>query len=105
MYTSKHERKFYSLRYKKWVTVPKGYTSDGATWALDIFSDSWWFHDKLCDTGKWDDGTCVSNWQASHVLGDVLSHEGRKYRAIYWFWFTWLRGGGKARENGMFTCK
>lgn len=104
MYTSKHERKYFSPRYEKWVTVPKGYLSDGATGASDIFSDSWWIHDKLCDTGTWDDGTCCSNWQASHVISDILQVEGRWIRARRWFWATWLIGGGKCRENGMFKC-
>jgi len=90
-----------SDRYHKSVTVPKGYVSDGATWAIDIKSDSWWVHDKLCDTGRWDDGSACSNWQASTVLSDILRHEGRYIRAQYWRIFTWLFGGGQARTNGM----
>jgi hypothetical protein len=93
--------KYYSPRYKKWITVPEGYASDGATGAIDIYSRSWWIHDKLCDTGKFDDGTPCTNWQASKVLSDVLAEEGHWLRAQYWFTFTWLFGGGEARENGM----
>jgi hypothetical protein len=103
-YTNKKEIRYYSRRYNKWVIVPVGYPSDGATGAIDIDSESWWVHDKLCDTGTWEDGTCVSNWQASYVLSDILWNEGRWARAKYWFLFTWLRGGGKCRENGMFKC-
>lgn len=101
MYKNKAEIKYYSKRYNKHVTVPKGYNSDGATGAIDIYSDAWWIHDKLCDTGKWDDGTECTNWQASSVLSDVLKSEGRWIRAIYWWPMTWLFGGGKARDNGM----
>jgi hypothetical protein len=96
--------RYYSKRYKKWVHVDKGFPSDGATGAIDIYSESWWVHDKICKTGTWQDGTCISNWQASQVLQDILVDEGRLFRSRYWFWLTWLRGGGKCRENGMFKC-
>ena len=92
---------YYSERYGKEVRVPRGYLSDGATGAIDIDSLSWWVHDKLCDTGTWDDGTPVTNWQASHVLSDILKSEGRWVRSKYWFWSTWLFGCDKARNNGM----
>lgn len=104
MYQNKKEIRYFSERYQKWVIVPVDYPSDGATFASDIYSDSWWVHDKLCDTGTWEDGTCVSNWQASQVLADILNDEGRWIRARRWFWATWLIGGGKCRENGMLSC-
>lgn len=90
-----------SPRYNKTITVPSGRISDGATGAMDITSRGWWIHDELCLTGKWDDGTPISNWQASQVLQDVLESEGRYWQSKRWFWATWLIGGGKARENGM----
>jgi hypothetical protein len=90
-----------SKRYGKTVIVPEGYESDGATGAIDIWSNAWWVHDKLCDTGKWLDGTPCTNMQASTVLSDILRSEGRWIRAIYWWPATWLFGGGKARANGM----
>lgn len=89
-----------SPRYKKTVTVQPG-VYDGATGAIDINSASWWVHDQLCNTGQWDDGTKVSNWVCSQVLQDILMAEGRWARARYWFWTTWLFGGGKARLNGL----
>jgi len=101
MYTNKVTIRYYSPRYKKWVIVPAGYKSDGATGAIDIYSDGWWVHDKLCDTGTWECGTLCSNLQASTVLSDILRSEGRWLRAIYWWPATWLFGGGKCRENGM----
>lgn len=101
MYKAPIEIKYFSPRYKKFVTVPKGYVSDGATGASDIYSKAWWVHDMLCDRGTWDDGTPVTNWQASSVLSDILKDEGRWFRARTWFVATWLFGGGKARDNGM----
>ena len=90
---------YYSLRYSKRVSVPVGYLSDGATGAIDIYSRSWWVHDKLCDTGVWHDGTPCTNWQASTVLSDILRSEGRWFRARTWRWATFLFGGGKCRER------
>lgn len=102
-----------SERYNKTATVPLGYISDGATGAADISSRAWWVHDILCDRGKWDDGTPLNNWQCSQVLQDILKEESPKagwakykpssryWQSKRWFWATWLFGGGKARENGM----
>ena len=101
VYIAESEYAYTSSRYGKTVTVPIGYESDGATRAMDIASAGWWGHDVLCSEGKWDDGTPVTNWQASSVLADILASEGRWFRARYWWLFTWLFGGGKARENGM----
>ena len=98
MYYNKKEIKYYSVRYDKYVTVPEGYPSDGATGAEDIYSDSWWVHDVLCDRGTWDDGSAVTNWQASQVLQDILRSEGRWLRSKYWFWFTYLFGGKKLKR-------
>lgn len=94
-----------SVRYRKMVTVPPGYQSDGATGAEDIWSDAWWVHDVLCECGTWDDGTQVTNWQASMVLHDILLAEGRWFRAITWPIATFLFGGGAARENGMLALR
>ena len=101
MYTLPCTIRHNSERYGKTVTVPAGYHSDGATGAIDIYSDGWWVHDWLCDHGVWDDGSPCNNWQASTVLSDILRAEGRWVRAIYWWPATWLFGGGKARKNGM----
>ena len=100
-YKTKYEIIYYSKRYDKYVTVPKGYETDGATWAVDIHSESWKVHDKLCDTGLFDDGTECNNRQASQILSDILKAEGHWIRAQYWYTFTWLFGGGEARKNGM----
>lgn len=93
---------YYSERYNRGVMLVQAARSDGATGAYDILSLSWWVHDQLCKTGTWHDGTPVTNWQASRVLSTILHHEGRWFRAITWFWVTYLFGCDKARLNGMF---
>jgi len=104
-YRCKKEIRYWSPRYKKLITVEYDYPSDGATFASDIYSDSWWVHDKLCDTGVFEDGTPCTNLQASMILRDILLNEGRYVRGIYWMWMTFAFGGGKCRENGMFKLK
>ena len=95
---------YYSERYNKYVTVQAPYRSDGATSAPDIDSDCWWFHDVLCDRGTWDDGTPLTNWQCSTVLCDIMRDEGYNwFRRNRWKHATFMFGGGKARENGMFN--
>ena len=94
---------YYSPRYKRTITVPAGRISDGATCAMDITSRGWWIHDELCLRGKWDDGTPLCNRECSQVLQDVLKAEGRYWQSKWWFWATLAFGGGKARENGIFS--
>ena len=93
---------YISPRYGKSVSLAAGMRSDGATYAIDIPSSAWWIHDALCNRGRWDDGTKISNWQCSQVLSDILKAEGRWVRSRRWKYMTFLFGGGKARENGMF---
>ena len=93
---------FYSERYKQWVTCHIGMISDGATGALDINSFAWLVHDRLCDTGMFDDGTLCTNLQASSVCSDVLRRDGYWFRTYSWKLMTFLLGGGQARKNGMF---
>ena len=106
---------YYSTRYKKSVTIEKGSLSDGATGARDVgakryrklgdkLSACFWVHDELCVTGKWDDGTKVSNFQASTVLCDILKADGYWFRGRSWWLPTFLFGGGAARDNGMFKA-
>lgn len=97
----------YMTRYGKSISITKAekYRSDGATGAYDINSRSWWFHDYICDFGVFDDGSKCSNWQASVIIKDVLLLEDKWFRAHTWFVMTFLFGGGKARENGMFSTK
>jgi len=104
-FKSINELTYYSKRYNRKITIKPGFKSDGATGARDVKTDAWGFHDVLCATGKWDDGSLVDNWTASTVLGDILWEDGLRWRAIYWWWATYLFGGGKCRENGMRRIK
>lgn len=97
--------RYFSKRYGKWVDLEEDFFSDGATGAMDIFSFGWWVHDKLCNTGKWEDGSRLTNWQVSRVLADILWNEKRQFRAIYWLFATFFGGGGEARKNGMFRLR
>lgn len=101
-YVVKENLVYWSKRYKKRITIKKGDKSDGATSAPDIDSFCWLIHDDLCNFGVFEDGTKCSNWQASKILSDIMREEGRWLRSLTWFAATWLFGGGKARENGMF---
>ena len=101
-YRVNEEILYYSKRYDEYITCDKGDRSDGATMAPDLDSFGWIFHDELCTTGKFSDGSKCTNLQASTVLSDIMAEEGRWFRRITWFTGTWLFGGGKARDNGMF---
>lgn len=100
-YRSIGSYRYYSARYNRYLTIPHDYPSDGATSAPDIDTDAWWFHDRACERGRWDDGVPIDNWTASTILADILWEDGFKVRAVRWWWATYLFGGGKARENGM----
>lgn len=101
-YKVKSNLAYYSKRYDKWITVKAGDKSDGATSAPDIDSWCWLIHDDLCNFGVFEDGSKCTNWQASMILSDILREEKRYLRSLTWFTGTWLFGGGKARDNGMF---
>ena len=95
---------YWSPRYKKIVAADAGFKWDGATGAVDLEgSKSHLMHDVLCNNAVWNDGTRVSNWQASQVLKDILKQEGYKIRQYTWRWATFLAGGWKIkRKNGWF---
>ena len=92
---------YFSRRYGKYIGVEKGDRSDGATGAKDLDSFGWIFHDEMCVDGTFEIGVKCTNWQASHVLTDIMKLEGYWFRTRTWFWSTWFLGGGKARKNGM----
>ena len=96
---------YYSKRFKRSIKIEDGMRADGATGAIDIVSLAWWIHDKMCNTGRWADGTKCTNWQASSVLSDILWSEGRWVRSIRWFFATFFLGGGEARKNGLFKLR
>ena len=120
---------YFSPRYNRSITCPKGMWSDGATGFIDLGADklmariwNWfrkrihhvstkvspeWFlvHDQICYTGKWDDGALIDNWTASTVAGDILWSEGWRFWSVPVWWATYLFGGGEARKNGMRRIK
>lgn len=81
-----------SPRYRKTITCEAGMESDGATGGEDIVSRSWWVHDKAKERKTWDDGTELTNWQASYIIHDILESEGRWWRAQGWGFWTWVWG-------------
>jgi hypothetical protein len=106
VYVSSNSWTYHSERYGRSITIHKGYPSDGATFAPDIDSDGWWVHDRICETGAWDAGTKITNWQASMVLYDIMRDEGYVgWFSRVWRTVTFLIGGGAARENGMFKLR
>ena len=102
-YQVMRDKDYFSKRYQKHLKIKasdKPY--DGASGAMDIDSFGWLFHDVACRDGCFSDGTPCTNWQASKILSDILKSEGRWFRSRSWFAATWLFGGGKARDNGMY---
>ena len=83
---------YYSKRYDRYVTVYKGFISDGATFAMDITTRAWWIHDILCHTYKFDDGSKCNRWKSSRILCDCLWEDGYWIRAFLWFIPTLLGG-------------
>ena len=100
-YLCPREIRYWSPRYRRWITVARAYPSAGATGARDIDSRAWWVHDRLCDWPEFDDGSPCTNWQASMILGDILAEDGHWFRRVTWPAATWLFGGGRCREVGM----
>lgn len=83
---------YYSERFDEWIHLEQGMFSDGASGAYDIHSASWWVHDKLTmyDQCYFLSGDSVSNYEASMILKDILSEEGRTFRSYSWFFSTWF---------------
>lgn len=121
------EEYFYkSGMFNRSITIPEGRKSDGATGARDLGvamtglkgiwyrilarvfqttstkkTAAWFVHDELCLTGKWDDGTRISNFICSTVLSVILHNDGYNREAIWWWFATFFAGGGEARKNGL----
>lgn len=129
-YERLRELLYYSSMFKGFILIPVGRKSDGATGARDLGvvetgwrglwakfvqyvlksygsaeTDAWWIHDELCLKGKWRDGRKISNFICSTVLAVQLRKDGYPKEAIYWWFATFLLGGGKARKNGLLWVK
>jgi len=97
--------KAYIKMFNRHIDVPDRMYSDGATSAPDLkHTDSWLIHDAVCRYGKWADGTLISNFVASTILATELWKDGYRKESFYWWWATYLKGGGQARKNGMFIA-
>ena len=128
-YTVTEDYVYFSPRYNRYKTVPEGMWSDGATGFIDLgstgyasrvfnwfrkkihgYSDKasplWFFvHDAICYDGLWDDGTKISNWDASTVAGDILWGAGYRFWSVPVWIATYFGGGGEAKKNGMRRVK
>ncbi len=93
---------YFSERFGKWVGVEKGDRSDGATYAKDINSFGWLFHDELKVCKTFEDGTTCTNWQASVILGDLLALQGRWFRRYTWLSTTYVFGEVKSLFSRLF---
>lgn len=98
------EINYYSTRYHKWIMVPVGYESDGATFAKDLAcSSSFWVHDRLTNDGTFYDGSPCTAHQASAVLYDILKDEGYWFRARSWYVATLIFGSWvNKKKSGWF---
>ena len=63
---------FYSERYNKTTTAPKGFHSDGATCVVDTPEKCYRIHDWNFFAALWDDGTPMSFEEANHNYTDLL---------------------------------
>lgn len=91
-YISTEKFTYYSERYNKMITLPKGTWSDGATLAPDLLSNGWGVHDILRRCKTFDDVSPCSNFQASMILFDILWEERRYVNAPIWAIGTYLWG-------------
>lgn len=96
---------YYSKRYKKSISIPKGYPSNGADVVRDVCPLGFFVHDVICYRGKWDDGSKMTNREASTVYADILKEKGFWWRSKIRWVGTFLGGGGEARKNGMWSLK
>jgi hypothetical protein len=107
------DQSYWSARYKEYIKAESGFKWNGADWVDDLeddegeMSDGPLFHDVVCRFAVWSDGTPISNWQASMILRDILSAEGRSLRKRTWFWMTFLFGGShiKKKSGWLFAWK
>ena len=81
-------------------TIPAGYQSDGATCAIDLCPEGFFVHDAFCDDPHWDDGTPITNWEASREYRYILKRNGKKIRSVIRFYATFLFGGGRIKKIG-----
>jgi hypothetical protein len=81
-YVCTRETCFTCPRTGRTITVPRGFLSDGSTASPDV-GRSWFAHDMLYATHKWDDGSPCSRAEADRFMHDILREEG--LRTYGWF--------------------
>ena len=96
---------YFSPRYRKAITIPARYPTNGANSVRDVCATAWFCHDRICDKGVWDDGDLMCNREASTVYADILKENGFWWRSKIRWLGTYLGGGGAARDNGMWSIK
>ena len=112
-YKAKEAGFYYSPRFKKTISWSAGYESDGATYAPDLSWLAFFAHDRACERGTWDDGTEITNKEASQMYSDILGEKGKenpykigpfkyerykvrkKFRKYMTYWF----GGKKLKKQ------
>ena len=80
-------------------TIPQGTQSDGATYAIDLCPEAFFTHDQFCVHPYWDDGTPITNWQASKEYRKILKRNGYPVRGWIRFYATFLFGGGRIKKR------
>ena len=73
---------FYSERYDKTTTAPKGYQCNGADWVYDTKEKLYRIHDWDFEVAMWDDGSDMSFEEANNNYTDLLAQTGYTIFAI-----------------------
>jgi hypothetical protein len=80
---------YYSKRYDKHITIPKGFSCDGATFVVDTKERCYRLHDFAYWAALFDDGTPISFEQANTIYCDYLLEMGHPLfaltrKALHW---------------------
>jgi len=80
-------------------TIHQGFQSDGATCAQDLCPEAFFLHDTFCRYPYWDDGTPITNWQASREYRKILKRYGFPMRGMIRHYATFLFGGHRIKKT------
>ncbi len=86
-------------KHNKVKTVPQGRQSDGATGVRDLCPEAFFTHDEFCIDPYWDDGTPITNWEASREYRKILKRYGHKIRGWVRHYGTFLLGGWRVKKQ------
>ena len=79
-------------------TIYERTLSDGATLAVDLCAEAFFAHDCFCNHPYWDDGTPITNWQASREYRKILKRNGHSMRGLIRHYATFLFGGQRIKK-------